>query len=192
MLVAALAFVAVGSALPPRQAFHGALKDLVPKAEELPRWTLEYCPVAETAEMQKAVGEMLNFDDAVYAIYNNGALRISLYAAYWSPGKMSHRLIAGHTPDVCWVGGGWVKRKAESLVLKVVRGKEGVAEKSDARGQRSEGGNQKSDNGAGPVRRSFSAGGTAGGEGALLPMEYREFQLGGQTGTIRRGLPVTC
>ncbi len=44
-------------------------------------------------------------------------LRGSFYAAYWQPGKMSHRLVASHTPDVCWVGGGWrcVIRGTESL-----------------------------------------------------------------------------
>lgn len=211
VLVAALAFVAFGSWLPPRQAFRGTMKDLVPQAEELPRWTLEYRPVAETAEMQKAVGEILNFDDAVYAIYDNGGLRVSIYAAYWSPGKMSHRLIAGHTPDVCWVGGGWVRRKAESLGMKIESRKEGAEERTAARGQKPDDGGQTTEDRGQLVRRSLGEGGRsevggqrpeAGrqttesggrlaatklegrrreGETAVLPMEYREFQLGGQT-----------
>ena len=64
VLVAALAFVVVGSALAPTRTFRGTLKDLLPRAEDLPRWSLNYRPVAESAEMGKAVGEILNFDDA--------------------------------------------------------------------------------------------------------------------------------
>jgi hypothetical protein len=30
---------------------------------------------------------------------------------------MSHRLVAAHTPDVCWVGSGWEKRVAQRLEL---------------------------------------------------------------------------
>ena len=165
VLVAALAFVAFGSWLPPRQAFRGTMKDLVPQAEELPRWTLEYRPVAETAEMQKAVGEILNFDDAVYAIYDNGGLRVSIYAAYWSPGKMSHRLIAGHTPDVCWVGGGWVRRKAESLGMKIESRKEGAEERTAARGQKPDDGGQTTEDRGQLVRRSLGEGGRSAARG---------------------------
>jgi hypothetical protein len=107
VLVASLAFVGVGSALAPTQGFRGTLKDLLPRAEDVPQWSLTYSPVAETAEMKRAVGEILNFDDAVHAVYTSGEMHVAIYAAYWSPGKMSHRLVAGHTPDVCWVGAGW-------------------------------------------------------------------------------------
>jgi hypothetical protein len=107
VLVACVVFVGVGAALAPTQRFLGTLKHLLPRADDLPHWSLTYSPVAETAEMQRAVGEILNFDDAVHAIYTSGDMHVAIYAAYWSPGKMSHRLVAGHTPDVCWVGGGW-------------------------------------------------------------------------------------
>ena len=33
-----------------------------------------------------------------------------MYFAHWEPGRMSPRLIATHTPDVCWKGGGWEDR----------------------------------------------------------------------------------
>src|SRR5690606_27133761 len=39
--------------------------------------------------------------------YISGPLRLSVYVAYWEPAKMSSRLVAGQTPDVCWVGAGW-------------------------------------------------------------------------------------
>jgi hypothetical protein len=82
-----------------------------PLAELLPRqitgWTVKDQPIAETEEMKKAVGELLNFDDAVFRIYKKDDVSISVYIAYWKPGKMSSRLVAGHTPDVCWVSNGW-------------------------------------------------------------------------------------
>jgi hypothetical protein len=82
-----------------------ALKTLLPTA--VAGWTIVDEPIAQTAEMQRAVGELLNFDDALLRSYQRGALRFEVYAAYWKPGKMSERLVAGHTPDVCWVAAGW-------------------------------------------------------------------------------------
>ena len=70
--------------------------------------------VAATEEMKKAVSELLNYDDAVFRIYEVDGKRISVYAAWWRPGRMSPRLVAAHTPDVCWPGNGWERdRNAE-------------------------------------------------------------------------------
>ncbi len=70
-------------------------------------WIAEDLPIAETEEMKRAVGELLNFDDAVFRSYRKGGWQFDVYAAYWRPGKMSERLVAGHSPDVCWVAAGW-------------------------------------------------------------------------------------
>lgn len=61
--------------------------------------------------MRKAVGELLNYSQGLHWDYlgPNGQ-RLSVYLAYWSADKMSSRLVAGHTPDVCWVAGGWKRR----------------------------------------------------------------------------------
>jgi hypothetical protein len=83
------------------------LADLVPK--EIAGWAARDGQVAETQEMKRAVGELLNFDDVVLRTYRRGGIEFEIYAAYWGPGKMSHRLIAGHTPDVCWVAAGWTR-----------------------------------------------------------------------------------
>jgi hypothetical protein len=91
--------------------FNGQVVDLLPRADELPGWTRAIRPLAETLEMQRAVAEVLNFDDAAYVDYSSPQMRVSVYIAYWSPGKMSHRLIAGHTPDVCWVDAGWIPQE---------------------------------------------------------------------------------
>jgi hypothetical protein len=122
LLVAAVGFVVLGEALKPKQSFTGALQGTFPSAGELSEWSVRFLPVAESAEMQRAVGEMLNFDQAAYAQYINGPTEVSLYAAYWSPGKMSHRLIAVHTPDVCWLGAGWERMEGYQTRLELLVG----------------------------------------------------------------------
>jgi hypothetical protein len=77
-------------------------------------WTVIDQPIADTAEMQKAVGELLNYDDAILRSYRRGGQQFDVYAAYWRPGKMSERLVAGHSPDVCWVAAGWSMIAKES------------------------------------------------------------------------------
>lgn len=161
LLAVAVVLVLAGSTLTPQRTFRGNLRTLFPTASELPLWVIQFRPVAESAEMQKAVGELLNFDDAAYAVYANGSTQVSLYAAYWSPGKMSHRLIAGHTPDVCWVGAGWELMKAERTDLQV---KEIVGPAEDHLLRSKEPG----DSGRHVLASSF-------------PLEYREFKLGGRT-----------
>ena len=84
---------------------------LIPLADLLPRevsgWTVRDQPIAESEEMKKAIGEILNYDDAVFRIYTQGTTSVSIYIAYWKPGKMSHRLISAHSPDNCWINAGW-------------------------------------------------------------------------------------
>lgn len=75
----------------------------------LPGGTAHDEPIAATDEMKKAVGELLNFNDGVFRIYQWPEARVSVYAAWWEAGRMSPRLVATHTPDVCWPGNGWVR-----------------------------------------------------------------------------------
>lgn len=35
-------------------------------------------------------------------------LQITVYMAYWAPGRVPVSLVAAHTPEACWPGGGWV------------------------------------------------------------------------------------
>ncbi len=71
-------------------------------------WLVVEQPIADTPEMKKAVGALLNYDDAVFRIYRRGALQFAVYVAYWGPGRMPRREVASHTPDVCWALNGWV------------------------------------------------------------------------------------
>jgi hypothetical protein len=105
VLVAAVIFQIVGASRVEQEKPRPPLKTVLPA--ELAGWTAVDQPIAETAEMQRAVGELLNYDDAILRSYRRGGQQFDVYAAYWKPGKMSERLVAGHSPDVCWVAAGW-------------------------------------------------------------------------------------
>lgn len=124
VLLIAMTVVAYGEFRPlPEPRFRGRLAEVLPKAEEVPGWEVRYEEIASTPEMKEAVSELLNFDDAVFVTYTKGTERISIYIAYWKPGRMSHRLVAGHTPDVCWIGNGWELLQRESgVVLPAIAG----------------------------------------------------------------------
>lgn len=91
--------------------FSGKLQDLLPKPDELPGWQVKYESIAETPEMQKRVLDILDYDDIAYTIYLKGDFRVSIYLAYWRPGRVTPRSVARHTPDVCWTLAGWECRK---------------------------------------------------------------------------------
>jgi hypothetical protein len=106
VLAVAVAFGILTSTRPlPTPTLTTPLANLLPR--EIIGWTVRDQPIAETEEMKKAVGELLNYDDAIFRTYIQGGTTISIYVAYWKPGKMSPRLVAGHSPDVCWIGNGW-------------------------------------------------------------------------------------
>ena len=109
LLVFAIGLVLYGTTHVPQPRFTGRLVDLLPAAPT--GWIMKEKPIADSEELKQAVGEILNFDDGVFVDYTNASgERLSVYIAYWTPGKMSHRLIAVHTPDVCWVQAGWLKK----------------------------------------------------------------------------------
>lgn len=111
LLLVAVGIILGGATLGSKRSFAGKLVDLLPPQNVIAGWSVAHQPIAETAEMKRAVGELLNYDDAIFVTYSSAGMRVSIYGAYWTPGKMSHRLIASHTPDVCWVGGGWQRLK---------------------------------------------------------------------------------
>ena len=94
--------------------YQGSLRHEIEMALNGTGVKIEFLPLATSYEMKQRINEALNYDDAIYAVLQSGRSRIYVYIAYWSTGKMSSRLIAGHTPDICWVCNGWVVEKAES------------------------------------------------------------------------------
>ncbi len=114
LLIAASGLILYGSSQIPEARFTARVSDLLPPSPA--GWSIKEKPIAESEELKQAVGELLNFDDGTFVEYTStDGDRISVYIAYWTPGKMSHRLVATHTPDVCWVGAGW-KKEAEAKV----------------------------------------------------------------------------
>ncbi|MFH1496591.1 MAG: exosortase-associated EpsI family protein [Verrucomicrobiota bacterium] len=118
LLILAIGLAAYGGSRVPEPRFHGEVAKLLPPAP--PGWTMTEKSIADTPEMKEAVDELLNYSDGTFVEYSNGNQRLSVYIAYWVPGKMSHRLVAAHTPDVCWVGNGWEKIQSKQITDMVI------------------------------------------------------------------------
>jgi hypothetical protein len=77
-------------------------------------WVVKDMPIASSVEMQKAVSELLNYDEAIFREYSKNGKTLTVYAAYWRPYRFHPRLISVHTPDICWVGNGWTMKSTNS------------------------------------------------------------------------------
>jgi len=77
---------------------------------QIPGWTVENKPIADSPEMLRVVETLLRYDAAFFRVYRKGSQEISIYLAYWLPGKVHPQSIDAHTPDVCWVANGWDMR----------------------------------------------------------------------------------
>lgn len=84
-----------------------------PIAEEVPMavpgWTSRELPLAATESMQEAVNRVLQFDQYVYRLYERDDMQVSVYVAYWRPGKVTTTDAGTHNPDSCWVNAGWTR-----------------------------------------------------------------------------------
>ena len=89
------------------------LGGLIP--QEIPGWVIEDKPIAESPELMNKVEQILNFDSAVFRSYKQGDLEISVYIAYWLPGKVPVSIVDAHTPDICWVANGWQMERLSAL-----------------------------------------------------------------------------
>ncbi len=90
---------------PPEPTLHEALADIVPT--KLAGWKIKDMDMAESPESSARITDFLNFDDAIFRVFEKGDTFVGLYIAYWSPGKASYRWAGAHTPDTCWVQNGW-------------------------------------------------------------------------------------
>ena len=70
-------------------------------------WNVQVTPIANTPGMVERVEYILQYDDAICRTYTKNGVEIEVYAAYWSPGKVPDGVVGVHTPDTCWVKGGW-------------------------------------------------------------------------------------
>lgn len=72
-----------------------------------PGWNVANLPLGATEFLSSEVAQTLNYDDHVYRTYSRGGDEVSVYVAYWSPGRMPVEKVASHTPDRCWSENGW-------------------------------------------------------------------------------------
>ena len=85
------------------------LDAILPREDELrDEWRMAVDNLGDSPEMDERVKKILRFDAAVSRSYRTQVSRVSVYAAYWQPGKIAPREVACHTPDVCWESAGWL------------------------------------------------------------------------------------
>ncbi|WPJ97966.1 exosortase-associated EpsI family protein [Coraliomargarita algicola] len=92
---------------PPAATLEEPLAIIVP--EVLNGWQIKDLDMAESPESSARISEFLNFDDALFRVFQKGETFVGLYIAYWTPGKASYRWAGAHTPDTCWVLNGWTR-----------------------------------------------------------------------------------
>ena len=92
---------------PPESTLKDQLSKIIPN--ELSGWKIKDQDMAESPESSARISDFLNFDDALFRIFNKGDTIVGLYIAYWTPGKASYRWAGAHTPDTCWVLNGWTR-----------------------------------------------------------------------------------
>lgn len=89
----------------PTATLRDPLAEIIP--QQLTGWQIQDMDLADSPESSARVSEFLNFDDAIFRIFEQDGIQIGLYIAYWNPGKVSYRWAGAHTPDTCWVVNGW-------------------------------------------------------------------------------------
>lgn len=96
---------------PPLATLHDPLAQIVPN--QLEGWSIKDLDMAESPESSARISDFLNFDDALFRVFEKGGTFVGLYIAYWTPGKASYRWAGAHTPDTCWVQNGWTRLDRE-------------------------------------------------------------------------------
>lgn len=75
---------------------------------DLPARQSQEVSVGTTEAATAAATEVLRFDDVFYRRYTHAVFgELTVYVAYWNPGKMPVRSISYHIPDNCWPASGW-------------------------------------------------------------------------------------
>lgn len=104
-VIAAVGLQVTAAIVRPKPAAPPDLDAAVPA--RLADWTVTPEPLGSTPEASAWVADTLNFDRAVQRTYVRGGERFTIFAAWWSRGKMPARAVAIHTPDCCWSDAGY-------------------------------------------------------------------------------------
>jgi EpsI family protein len=90
----------------------------LPKAIE--GWRVEDVPLGATEAESESALKTLDLDSYVQRRYSKNGGSITVYVAYWKPGKTDTRLVATHNPDICWRANGWsCSEEASREVLEI-------------------------------------------------------------------------
>lgn len=85
---------------------HGrSLADFFPA--KVDGWKVEDLPLGATERERAEAAEVLRLDDMVYRRFTRGPAQFTLFVSYWRRHSMPVRLVAQHTPDICWPAQGW-------------------------------------------------------------------------------------
>lgn len=98
----------------PPPSLEAPLAEVIPSTVE--GWKVTDLPMAASAEMQNRVEDTLQYDDAIFRMYERQGIQIGVYVAYWQAGKVSISKAGTHTPDTCWVVNGWEQGERKSGV----------------------------------------------------------------------------
>ncbi len=91
---------------------------LLPEAIE--GWRVEDVPLGVTEAESESALKTLDLDSYVLRRYARNGASITVYVAYWKPGKTDTRLVATHNPDICWRANGWsCSEEASREVLEI-------------------------------------------------------------------------
>lgn len=92
---------------PPEPTLERELSEIVP--DRLSGWKVRDMDIADSPESSARVGDFLKYDDFLVREFKRGETFVTLYIAYWTPGKVPYRWAGAHTPDTCWVLNGWTQ-----------------------------------------------------------------------------------
>ena len=107
-----LAVVALGVALqftlaPPAAAPQAPHPWTHPLPAAIPGWSVHDEPLGDTDYQQATIARSLRFDGCVHRVFQRADRYVSVFVAWWAPGRLPTRLIAFHSPDICWTAQGW-------------------------------------------------------------------------------------
>ncbi len=101
-LVALVIVVECFTATPRR--FTSKLADALPGS--VAGWKYTEIPLTQSSAELANVRGVLNFNQAVQALYTKDHQQILIFVAYWEPGQVSVADAGTHNPDSCWVNAG--------------------------------------------------------------------------------------
>lgn len=93
-----------GSKPPPPGEDDMRWKRKIPEA--IAGWETRDEPLGETEYQQQEVLRALQLEHFVHREYHKGARTVSVFVAWWPPGRIPTRLVAFHSPDICWTAQG--------------------------------------------------------------------------------------